>query len=146
MSCAPYVTALPLFFLKTRSILQAFRWWVACMAAGPRTNHIVLYPEGLVRLQRRQMLGNGPRNWARCVWFNLPPTIWTPGTGSTAFKGRGGVMAYTGRLHSKEVSFQASGLWKGRDFTCWSIWKGSEICHLGPWKGSIKLTEKFMAQ
>ena len=42
------------------------------MAASPRTNHIVLYPEGLVRLQRRQMLGNRPRNWARRVRFDLP--------------------------------------------------------------------------
>ena len=27
--------------------------------------------------------------------------------------------------------FQASSIWKGRDFTSWSIWKDREICHLG---------------
>ena len=40
--------------------------------------------------------------------------------------------AYTGRLRPKGVPvFQASGIWKGRDFTNWSIWKGSKICHFG---------------
>ena len=37
------------------------------------------------------------------------------------------MMAYTGRLRLKEVYFQASGIWKGRDFNSWSIWKGREI-------------------
>ena len=31
----------------------------------------------------------------------------------------------------KGYLFQASGIWKGRDFTLWSIWKGRGICHLG---------------
>ena len=34
------------------------------------------------------------------------------------------------------VAEEASGIWKGRDFTRWSIRKGREICHLGLWKGS----------
>ena len=36
----------------------------------------------------------------------------------------------------KGYLFQASSIWKGRDFTSWSILKkGREICHLGLWKG-----------
>ena len=31
----------------------------------------------------------------------------------------------------KGYLFQASGIWKGRDFIGWRIWKGREICHLG---------------
>ena len=27
--------------------------------------------------------------------------------------------------------FQASGMWKTGEITCWSIWKGTEICHFG---------------
>ena len=78
------------------NLFPAFRWWVACVPAGPRTIHIVLYPEGLERLRRRQLLGNGPRNWARRVRFGLPPTIWTPSTTYTAFKrGRGGGESYS---------------------------------------------------
>ena len=132
------------------SLFPALRWWVACVAAGPRTIHIVLYPEGLERLRRRQLLGNGQSNWARRVRFGLPPTIWTPRTSYTVFKEGGGgqlllKMAYTGWLRPKGVSFQASGVWKDRDSTCWSIREGSEICHLGLWKGSIELKEKFMA-
>ena len=42
------------------------------------------------------------------------------------------MFAYTGRLRPKAVPvFQASGIWKGRDFTNWRIWKGSKICHFG---------------
>ena len=152
MSCAPYVAALPLFFWNeihtAFNLFPAIRWWVVCVAASPRTNHIVLYQEGLERLRRRQLLGNRPRNWARRLRFDLLPSIWTPGTGYTAFKGGGGLllmMAYTRWLRPKGVSFQASGLWKGRDSTCWRMWKGREICHLGPWKVSIELTEKFIA-
>ena len=53
-------------------------------------------------------------------------------------------MAYTGRLLRKEYLFQASGIWKGRDFTSWSIVrKGRDICHLGPWKGPEGLTGEF---
>ena len=131
------------------NLFPAFRWLVRCVAAGPRTIHIVLYPEGLERLRRRQMVGNGRKvSWARRVRLDLLPTIWTPRTGYTAFKGGGELlpmMAYTRRLRPKGVSFQASGIWKGRDSTCWSIWRGREICHLGLWKGSKELTEKFMA-
>ena len=44
--------------------------------------------------------------------------------------------AYTGRLRPKGgYLFQASGIWKGRDFTRWSIRKGGGICHLGLLKG-----------
>ena len=35
----------------------------------------------------------------------------------------------------KGYLFQASGIWKGRDFTRWSIQMGREICRLGLWKG-----------
>ena len=36
----------------------------------------------------------------------------------------------------KGYLFQASSIWKGRDFTSWSILiKSREICHLGQWKG-----------
>ena len=42
------------------------------------------------------------------------------------------IMAYTGRLRPKGVSFQASGMWKGR-----------EICHLGLWKGPKGRTDEF---
>ena len=31
----------------------------------------------------------------------------------------------------KGYLFQASGIWKSRDFTCWSIWNSMEICHFG---------------
>ena len=72
------------------SLFPALRWWVACVAAGPRTIHIVLYPEGLERLRRRQLLGNGQSNWARRVRFGLPPTIWAPRTSYTVFKEGGG--------------------------------------------------------
>ena len=27
--------------------------------------------------------------------------------------------------------FKASGIWKSRDFTCWSIWNSMEICYFG---------------
>ena len=40
-----------------------------------------------------------------------------------------------GETRPKGYLRQASGVWKGRDFTRWSIWKGREICHLGLWKG-----------
>ena len=53
--------------------------------------------------------------------------------------GGGGVlpmMAYTGRLAREGYLFQASSIWKGRDFTCWSILiRSRQICHLGLWKG-----------
>ena len=39
--------------------------------------------------------------------------------------------------------FQASGIWKGKDFTSWSIQKGREVCHLGLWKSSKGLTDEF---
>ena len=50
--------------------------------------------------------------------------------------GRGvlAILAFTGRLCPKGVPFQTLGLWKVRDFTCWSIWKGWEICHCSLWK------------
>ena len=42
------------------------------------------------------MVGNGRKiSWAQRVQFHLLPTIWTPGTGYTAFKG-GGVTPYDG--------------------------------------------------
>ena len=34
------------------------------------------------------------------------------------------IMAYTGSSARKVYLFQASGIWKGRDFTCWSTQKG----------------------
>ena len=43
----------------------------------------------------------------------------------------------------KGYLFQASGIWKGRDFTRCSIWKSREICHLGLWKGPKGRTDKF---
>ena len=39
--------------------------------------------------------------------------------------------------------FQASGIWKSRDFTSWCIKKDREICHLGLWKGPKGLTDEF---
>ena len=39
------------------------------------------------------------------------------------------IVANTGRLRRKGYLFQASRIWKDRDFTRWSIWKGWEICH-----------------
>ena len=36
-------------------------------------------------------------------------------------------MAYTRRLHPKGYHFQASSVWEGLAFTCWSIWKGLQI-------------------
>ena len=44
---------------------------------------------------------------------------------------------------TQEYLFQASGIWKGRDFTCCSIWKGREIFHLGLWKGPKGRTNEF---
>ena len=42
----------------------------------------------------------------------------------------------------KIIFFQASGIWKGRDFTSWSIKKRDrEICHLDLWKGPKGLTD-----
>ena len=44
----------------------------------------------------------------------------------------------------KGYLFQASSIWKGRDFTSWSILKkGREICHLGLWIGPKGLTDEF---
>ena len=31
----------------------------------------------------------------------------------------------------KGYLFKASGIWKSRDFTCWSIWNSMEICYFG---------------
>ena len=54
------------------------------------------------------------------------------------------MMAYTGRLARNGYLFQASSIWKGRDFTCWSILiKSREICHLSLWKGPKGLTDEF---
>ena len=55
-------------------------------------------------------------------------TLWWPIRGGTA---------------RKEFLFQASRIWKCRDFTSWSMWKGREICHLSLWKGPKGLTDKF---
>ena len=42
-------------------------------------------------------------------------------------------MTYTRKGSAlKEYLLQASGVWKGKDFTRWSLRKGKEICHLGP--------------
>ena len=55
------------------------------------------------------------------------------------------MMASLGGSARKQYLFQASGIWKGRDFTGWSIYRGREICHLGLWKSSISkgLTDEF---
>ena len=55
-------------------------------------------------------------------------TLWWPIRGGTA---------------RKEFLFQASRIWKCRNFTSWSMWKGREICHLSLWKGPKGLTDKF---
>ena len=53
-------------------------------------------------------------------------------------------MSYTSRLCPKRgYLFQASGIWKGRDFTRCSIWKGREIYHLSLLKGPKGLTDEF---
>ena len=56
------------------------------------------------------------------------------------------IMVYTERLRPKWVPFSGfrSGIWKGRDFTCWSIWKSREIGHFGRLKaGPEGLTDAF---
>ena len=37
------------------------------------------------------------------------------------------IMAHTGDSAQMGYIFQASGIWKGGDFTSWSIWKGAEV-------------------
>ena len=56
--------------------------------------------------------------------------------------GRGYSLWWPEAQPEKGYLFQASGTWKGRDFTSWSIWKGREICHLGLWRGK-RLTDEF---
>ena len=55
-------------------------------------------------------------------------SLWWPIRGGTARKG---------------YPFQASRIWKCRDFTSWSMWIGREIYHLSLWKGPKGLTNKF---
>ena len=66
-------------------------------------------------------------------------TFWVLKIQPNAAEGRGGgglpMMACTGGSARKGYLFQASGIWKGRDFTRWSIQMGMEICYLGLWKG-----------
>ena len=38
---------------------------------------------------------------------------------------------------------QASGIWKGGDFTSWYIWKGRKICHFSWYKNPKGLTGAF---
>ena len=54
--------------------------------------------------------------------LNSPVAVGTP---------YNGLCAYAKGSARKGYLFQASGLWKGRDFTSWSLWKGKEICHSG---------------
>ena len=49
------------------------------------------------------------------------------GTNEAGFWGKFQITAYTQRLRPKRVAFQALGIWKSRDFTCWSIWKVREM-------------------
>ena len=54
------------------------------------------------------------------------------------------MMAIRGGSARKGYLFQASGIWKGRDFTSWSILtKCRQICHLGLWKGPKGITDEF---
>ena len=54
------------------------------------------------------------------------------------------MMAIRGGSARKGYLFQASGIWKGKDFTSWSILtKGRQICHLGLWKGPKGITDEF---
>ena len=43
--------------------------------------------------------------------------------------GEGGVLPVVSNTAGKGYQFQASGIWKGSDFTCWSTRR--EICHSG---------------
>ena len=38
---------------------------------------------------------------------------------------------------------QASGIWKGKDLTCWSIWKGRDFWHFYWWKDLKRITDAF---
>ena len=65
------------------------------------------------------------------AWFLIP--------------GGGGALWWPIRWGSSQKGylFQASGIWKDRDFTRWSIRKGREICHLGQWNGPKGRTNEF---
>ena len=56
----------------------------------------------------------------------VPVGIWSRGEVLPA-------IVYTEKLCPKWVPFSGfrSGIWNGRDFTCWSIWKCREIGHFG---------------
>ena len=56
----------------------------------------------------------------------VPVGIWSRGEVLPA-------IVYTEKLCPKWVPFSGfkSGIWKGRNFTCWSIWKCREIGHFG---------------
>ena len=43
----------------------------------------------------------------------------------------------------KGYLFEASAVWKGRDFTSCKVWKGREICHFGLWNGPKGPTDTF---
>ena len=58
--------------------------------------------------------------------FENFPFFWS----TTVHPGGGEVlpmMAHTGDSAQMGYIFQASGIWKGRDFTSWSIRKGAEV-------------------
>lgn len=61
------------------------------------------------------------RLWLELFWleFEFKAKVFILVPGGTPYNGRGG-SARQGYL------LQASGIWKGSDFTSWSIWKGRE--------------------
>ena len=69
------------------------------------------------------------------LWLSVreqKPYLVCPGGGGVVLP----IMAYIrGGSARKVYLFQASGIWKGNDFTRWSMQKGREICHLGLSKG-----------
>ena len=76
----------------------------------------------ILTVQRRDRLGE------RGVGTRGGHSPWLPMRGGSPWKG---------------YLFQALGILKCRDSTCWSIENGREICHLRQWKGPNGLTDEF---
>ena len=84
-------------------------WPVADPGEGPGMPPPLFFDQNEVRRAETNFFGDRP---PRHLSEGLDPPLLTP------------IMAYTGSSARKVYLFQASGIWKGRDFTCWSTQKG----------------------